>query len=129
PLAATTNRAIGGDAPAIYLKRIEQRAELAPVDLDDLLRSHSLDPVALRDTDFDRHFDHRAEALSLLVEAATGRTVQRDLVEWMHSTDLNSYDQTDPAVIADEIEDEDMEPTEAPPLPLRKQFESAMRDI
>ncbi len=102
PLAATTNRAIGGAAPVSYLRVVERRSGLHPDRVDELLRSHRLSPEAMRATDFDAHFDHRAEQLALLVESATGRPVQRDLADWLAETNLNSYDLSDPAVIADE---------------------------
>lgn len=114
PIGMSTNRAIGGGAPASYLRIIERTAGLPPERVDALLRTHHLDPEAMRNTDFDAHFDYRAEQLVRLVEHATGRPVQRDLDSWLQDTNLNGYDPTDPAVIADEPTEEDIDGTDKP---------------
>ncbi len=79
PLAATTNRFIGGASPAVYLPKIERSAGITAEELDELLRTHEIDPVALRAADFDAFFLARRAALLRLVEAATGKPAQRDV--------------------------------------------------
>lgn len=77
PLAARTNRAIGGVAPSQYLVRVERESQLASAEVDELLASHGLDPAAMRSDDFDAHFAHRREFLIGLIEDAMGSPVQR----------------------------------------------------
>jgi hypothetical protein len=75
PLSKLSNIAIGGDAPSIYLKRIETKQGLSAEDLDDILRSHLIEPVHLRTDDFTAFFDTRIKALSALVTDAMGKPV------------------------------------------------------
>ena len=75
PLSKLSNIAISGHAPSIYLKRIETKQGLSSVDLDEILRSHLIDPVHLRNDDFTSFFDARIKALSILVTDAMGKPV------------------------------------------------------
>lgn len=75
PLSKYSNIVIGGDAPSVYLKRIEEKQKLAPADLDDMLRSHLIDPVHLRADDFEAFFAARTKALASLVASAMGKPV------------------------------------------------------
>lgn len=81
PLAARTNRIIGGVAPSAYLARLEKGwgddPAMAPERLDDLLRSHLIDPAHLRANDFHAFFTARREALLGLIEQVTGKPVHR----------------------------------------------------
>lgn len=80
-LSADTNRIIGGDAPSIYLAKIE--AKLAKSDnaatpgamLDDILRSHLIDPELLRADDFAGFYAARKAALASLAGNAQGKDV------------------------------------------------------
>lgn len=101
PLAAVTNRTIGGVAPSIYLPVIERRAGIEPAPLDDLLRTHLVDPDALRADDFDAHFARRRDALVHLVEEALGKSVQRDVGTGAPEEGLDSFDIDSIAVTAD----------------------------
>ena len=67
PLSAETNRAIGGAAPSIYLRRIEDRQGIEPQALDDILRTHLIEPETLRADDFGAFYDARRRALTELV--------------------------------------------------------------
>ncbi|MBK6856850.1 MAG: DUF262 domain-containing protein [Microthrixaceae bacterium] len=78
-ISARTNRTIGGAAPSSYLKVIEQRAQIETDKLDGLLGSHLVPAESLRSDDFDGYFTKRREALCQLVEAAIGKSVQRDI--------------------------------------------------
>jgi hypothetical protein len=49
---AHTNRRIGGNAPTKYLAKIESQEGVDPSELDAILRSHDIDPVALRQDAF-----------------------------------------------------------------------------
>ena len=75
PLSAESNRFIGGDAPSKYLKRIEQKYELSSKALDDILRTHIIEPEHLRNDDFDAFFNARIEALSEVISGAMGKPV------------------------------------------------------
>ena len=101
PLSAETNRTIGGSDPAIYLKLIEKKAGVDAVRVDGLLRTHLVDPEALRGTDFDAHFNRRREALVQLVEKAIGKTVQRDASAGEPEETLDHFDENSAAVTED----------------------------
>lgn len=75
PLAAGTNRFISGDAPSVYLSRIQKAKQVPPQRLDEFLASHVIPVTSLREDDFDAFIRLRAGALLTLIEAATGKTV------------------------------------------------------
>lgn len=75
PLAAETNRSIGGDAPSVYLKRIEASKKVGATELDGFLATHCVPVAALRGNDFNAFIQQRAGALLGLIEVATGKTV------------------------------------------------------
>lgn len=75
PLAAGTNRFIGGDAPSVYLSRIQKNKQVSPASLDQFLVSHSIPIAELRGDDFDSFIRLRASALLGLIEDATGKDV------------------------------------------------------
>jgi hypothetical protein len=81
PLAARTNRIIGGVAPSAYLARLENGVDSAPpiepARLDEHLASHLIDVGRLRADDFDGFIAARKEALLSLIEGATGKSVYR----------------------------------------------------
>ena len=76
-LDAHTNRRIGGNAPSVYLSRIESGDGIEPHVLDGFLRSHDIDPVALRRDDFPQFFNQRFESLLRHAEHAMGKPVNR----------------------------------------------------
>ena len=71
PMDAKTNRIIGGRAPSIYLKRLQQdiTAEL----LDCVMTAHWLEPNHLRQDDFAAFFLVRGESMLSLIGNAMGR--------------------------------------------------------
>ena len=75
PLAAGTNRFIGGDAPSAYLARIQKDKKVAQNDLDAFLTSHAIPVKELGADDFDAFIRQRAAALLKLIEQATGKAV------------------------------------------------------
>ena len=77
-LSKDSNIAISGDAPSIYLKRIESKTGISSTALDDMLRTHLIEPKFLRNDDFEGFFDSRMDSLSTLVEQAMGKPVVRD---------------------------------------------------
>ena len=76
-LDAHTNRRIGASAPSAYLSRIESADGIRPHVLDRCLRSHDIDPLALRRDDFRSFFNQRFETLLGHVERAMSKPVNR----------------------------------------------------
>ena len=75
PLSKKSNILISGDAPSIYLKRIETKHGLSSTRLDDILRTHLIEPQFLRADDFQGFCDARLKALSTLISGALGKAV------------------------------------------------------
>ena len=76
-LDAHSNRRIGGNAPSIYLSRIESGDRIESHVIDGFLRSHDIDPGALRRDDFPRFFNQRFESLLRHAGNAMGKPVNR----------------------------------------------------
>lgn len=76
PIGAQTNRAIGGDAPSIYLKKLEsgwgKGQKIEPAVLDGFVGSHVIEPELLRFDDFKGFLEARAQALYTLITQVTG---------------------------------------------------------
>ena len=77
PISYKANRMIGGHAPAIYLKSLQNHHQ---VQIDDgqmnaILESHLIDPESMRMNDFELFFNLRQQALLKLIENATGKSV------------------------------------------------------
>ncbi|GAA3110826.1 GmrSD restriction endonuclease domain-containing protein [Streptosporangium carneum] len=68
---------MGASAPSKYLAAIETGVPVTPQDLDAILTSHDIDPIALRQDDFGAIFEARYERLIRQIEDATGRPVNR----------------------------------------------------
>ena len=75
PLAASTNRYIGGQAPSVYLARIEKDKQIDPASLSEFLSSHLIPAQQLWSDDFDGFVQNRAHALLTLIEKATGKGI------------------------------------------------------
>lgn len=75
PLSKVSNIIIGGDAPSVYLKRIEEKQKIAPAVLDEILRSHLIEPAHLRNDDFAAFYAARTTALAALIANAMGKPV------------------------------------------------------
>ncbi len=71
------NRKIGGDAPSVYLPRIQQEknVQLNNQQMDELLQSHALSPELLRKDDFDGFIEDRRQRLLQLISKAMGKPV------------------------------------------------------
>lgn len=78
-LSKATNISIGGDAPSVYLARIEKKHGLSAAQLDDILRSHLIEPATLRADDFTGFYAARKAALAKLAEGAQGKPVPLDI--------------------------------------------------
>jgi hypothetical protein len=75
PLSDASNRTIGGAAPSIYLKKIEATQGISPEELDDILRSHLIEPAFLRADDFEGFLQARMAALGGIVSDAMGKRI------------------------------------------------------
>ncbi|HEV7281263.1 MAG TPA: hypothetical protein VGN57_13750 [Pirellulaceae bacterium] len=95
PLSKRSNILVSGDAPSIYLNRIEEKHGLTSAQLDDILRTHLIEPSHLRTDDFDGFIAARLDALSELISSALDKPVIK-----RHGADEMELDLDD--------EDEDM---------------------
>lgn len=75
PLSKRSNILIRGDAPSVYLKRIQDKQGLSAEKLDDILRTHLIEPQYLRADDFNGFFKSRLEVLAGIVGNAMGKPV------------------------------------------------------
>lgn len=79
PLSFRTNRIIGGEAPSRYLTKLERGTSttpgLSPARLDELLRSHLIDPDLARSDRFEAFLADRQRQLLKLIGDAMGKAV------------------------------------------------------
>ena len=75
PLSKRSNIEIGGNAPSKYLKKIEERHSISPETLDDILRSHLIEPKHLRNDDFHAFYEDRKMKLAALIAKAMEKEV------------------------------------------------------
>lgn len=92
-LSARTNRQIGGRAPSQYLPAIERAAGVGPARMDEILRSHRIAPALLRGDRFWEFFADRGEALLQRIEAATGKTITREVELFFAGVAAEAYDE------------------------------------
>ena len=74
PIDAVTNRKIGGQSPSRYLSRL-QRDGIDEHTLNQMLRSHWINPDLLREDQFAEFFVERGEAMLHLIGKAMGRQI------------------------------------------------------
>lgn len=72
------NRKIGGDAPSIYLPKIQNEKHVGLTDeqMNELLASHSISPTLLREDNFDGFIADRRNQLIGLITKAMGKAVE-----------------------------------------------------
>jgi hypothetical protein len=77
PISYKANRKIGGDAPSVYIPRIQNEKQVGLTDdaMNDLLVSHALEPTLLRNDDFEHFIEDRRRRLVALIESAMGKRV------------------------------------------------------
>lgn len=78
PLSKHSNIVISGDAPSVYLKRIEQQHGINAETLDNILRTHLIEPQHLREDNFEAFFNARINALANLVSQAMDKPVVQE---------------------------------------------------
>ena len=72
PLKRDTNRFIGSQPPSVYLARLVEQHGISQKRLDEILRSHSIEPQTLWNDDFEAFLKFRFEHLSLSVDRVMG---------------------------------------------------------
>jgi|GEM_PF-1308455 hypothetical protein len=73
PLTANTNNWLGGKAPSEYLAQLEAQG-MSPQRIDEILRSHQIEPETLWHDDFESFFETRTRALLARLSKAMGKT-------------------------------------------------------
>ena len=101
PLSRDSNTSVGGDAPSIYLARIEAKQKITSAALDAILTSHLINPKHLRADNFDAFYAERKKALSGLVAGI----MKKPVVEEHGSNEV----ETD--IVAAEPENEEVQET------------------
>lgn len=74
PISYKANRMIGGGAPSAYLKKLQEHKQVQLRDdaMNDLLKSHCIDPATLRLDDFEAFYSGRKSSLLALISNAMG---------------------------------------------------------
>ncbi len=98
PLAAATNRMIGGIAPSEYSPKVVQKAGISMPVFDANVATHLVDPARLRADDFDGFFAARSAALLDRISSAMGKPVATEVLS--EPTERLTYD-----VVAEDDED------------------------
>lgn len=82
-LSYKANRKIGGNAPSIYLRKIqtEEQVQLTDEQMNELLSSHAIDPTLLRSDDYENFIEDRRQKLSALITKAMGKPVISQSIE------------------------------------------------
>ena len=75
PISARTNRMIGGDAPSVYLARLQdhKQVQLDDAAMNTLLEGHRIPAATLRADDFDAFYQQRKHRLLEIIEKAMGK--------------------------------------------------------
>jgi hypothetical protein len=73
PLTAKTNNLLGGKAPSAYLAHLEAQG-MSRQRIDQILRSHLIEPETLRNDDFEAFFERRTAALLAMIGKAMGKS-------------------------------------------------------
>lgn len=75
PITYSTNREIGGVSPSAYIKKIEDKNQVHPDNLDTYLSSHLISTEDIRSDNFDSYFIKRAAKILDLIGSATGKPI------------------------------------------------------
>jgi hypothetical protein len=103
PLSRASNIAISGDAPSVYLKRIQDKQRLSPEALDQILRSHLIEPEHLRNDDFEAFYAARIRALAALVSQAMGKPVVEERGSDEKEVEVGLFDDAGDAEYEEEV--------------------------
>lgn len=75
PISASSNREIGGNAPSVYLGKLEKKGSVSQSNLDSYVETHWINHDLLRGNNFHAFIIDRAKKLLIAIEQATGRTI------------------------------------------------------
>ena len=77
PVSYKANRMIGGKQPSKYIQQIQGHAQvqISTDEMDDILKTHLINPISLRTDDFEGFYTSRKNLLIKLIEDATGKSV------------------------------------------------------
>jgi len=73
-ISASVNREIGGNAPSVYLPKLQKHNAR----IDDALVSHLINSTALRNDDFQTFYSNRKKELITLIAKVTGKVIVSD---------------------------------------------------
>lgn len=76
PISYKANRMIGGQAPSVYLGKLQSKAGLDEDDMNRIIKTHQVDSQMLRQNDFNGFFEQRRQSLFAIVEKAMGKKVE-----------------------------------------------------
>lgn len=102
PIDAKTNRRIGGNAPSVYLRRLE--SDISQDAQNQVLRSHWINPDLLATDQYADCFVERGEEMLKLISKAMGKTIPSGSEAFRNALDSAGLGQ-----IIDEFEDADEE--------------------
>lgn len=91
-LSARTNRMIGGKSPSLYLAQVEKSCEIDIERMNQILRSHLIDPQIIRSNDFIAFFEARKKELLEKIGNAMGKVIPGDEI---FSADVSGSDDGD----------------------------------
>ncbi len=94
PLSSRTNRIIGGNAPSVYLGRLQSKG-ISEERMDGILHSHVINPSALRADNFDVFFQSRQNALLDRIEKVMGKSLVRDALTQEESEPVDYEEEAD----------------------------------
>ena len=83
-ISARTNRIISGNAPSMYVPRLQNPSTGSKMDdqtMNAILHAHAIEPGYLRTDDFNGFYTSREAALLRLIENAIGKPIVRAVVE------------------------------------------------
>ncbi|MEW6606853.1 MAG: DUF262 domain-containing protein [bacterium] len=79
PLSAKTNRIISSNAPSDYLRRIQRHTGIDANKLEEILKSHLIQPETMYSDNFGDFFKARESALLGRIEQAMGKSIPREV--------------------------------------------------
>ncbi|AFZ19214.1 GmrSD restriction endonuclease domain-containing protein [Allocoleopsis franciscana] len=74
PLTAKTNKFLGGKAPSEYLAKLGEQG-MSRQRINEILRSHLIEPTTLHNDDFEAFFELRTQALLAKIGRAMGKSL------------------------------------------------------
>lgn len=80
PITLKTNKFLGGKAPSQYLEKLQAQG-ISQKQVDEILRSHLIEPATLRNDDFESFFRTRTQALLEKLGKAMGKNLNRGGIE------------------------------------------------